>query len=31
MNRPVLSATGNLTCHCVRLRRGGELIFQKNL
>ena len=27
MNRPVLSATGNLTCHCVRLRRGDDLML----
>ena len=27
MNRPVLSASGNLTCHCVRLRRGDDLML----
>ena len=27
MNRPVLSATGNLTCHCVRLSRGDDLML----
>ena len=27
MNRPVLSAAGNLTCHCVRLRRGDDLML----
>ena len=27
MNRPVLSASGNLTCHSVRLRRGDDLML----
>ena len=27
MNRPVLSASGNLTYHCVRLRRGDDLML----
>ena len=27
MDRSVLSATGNLTCHCVRLRRGDDLML----
>ena len=27
MNRPVLTASGNLTCHCVRLRRGDDLML----
>ena len=27
MNRSVLSASGNLTCHCVRLRRGDDLML----
>ena len=27
MNRPVLSASGNLKCHCVRLRRGDDLML----
>lgn len=27
MNRPVLSVSGNLTCHCVRLRRGDDLML----
>ena len=27
MNHPVLSASGNLTCHCVRLRRGDDLML----
>ena len=26
MNHPVLTASGNLTCHCVRLRRGDDLM-----
>ena len=26
MNRSVLSAAGNLRCHCVRLRRGDDLM-----
>ena len=27
MNRSVLTATGNLACHCVRLRRGDDLML----
>ena len=27
MNRPVLTASGNLKCHCVRLRRGDDLML----
>ena len=27
MNRPVLTASGNLTYHCVRLRRGDDLML----
>ena len=27
MNRSILSASGNLTCHCVRLRRGDDLML----
>jgi len=27
MNRPVLSVSGNLKCHCVRLRRGDDLML----
>ena len=27
MNRPVLTVSGNLTCHCVRLRRGDDLML----
>ena len=27
MNRPVLTAAGNLTYHCVRLRRGDDLML----
>ncbi len=27
MNRPVLTTSGNLTCHCVRLRRGDDLML----
>lgn len=27
MNRSVLSASGNLKCHCVRLRRGDDLML----
>ena len=27
MNRPVLSASGSLTYHCVRLRRGDDLML----
>lgn len=27
MNRPVLTSSGNLTCHCVRLRRGDDLML----
>ena len=27
MNRPVLTAFGNLTYHCVRLRRGDDLML----
>jgi predicted DNA-binding protein with PD1-like motif len=27
MNRPVLSSSGNLICHCVRLRRGDDLML----
>lgn len=27
MNRPVLTASGDLKCHCVRLRRGDDLIL----
>ncbi len=26
MNRSVLTASGNLTCHCVRLHRGDDLM-----
>ena len=27
MNRLVLTVSGNLTCHCVRLRRGDDLML----
>ena len=27
MNRSVLSVSGNLKCHCVRLRRGDDLML----
>lgn len=27
MNLPVLTASGNLKCHCVRLRRGDDLML----
>ena len=27
MNRPVLTVSGSLTCHCVRLRRGDDLML----
>ena len=27
MSRPVLSTAGNLKCHCVRLRRGDDLML----
>jgi len=27
MNRPVLTASGNLKCHCVRLRCGDDLML----
>lgn len=27
MNHPVLTASGNLRCHCVRLRRGDDLML----
>ena len=27
MNRPVLTASGNVTYHCVRLRRGDDLML----
>ena len=27
MNRPVLTASGNLTYHCIRLRRGDDLML----
>ena len=27
MNRSVLTASGNLKCHCVRLRRGDDLML----
>lgn len=27
MNRMILSTAGNLTCHCVRLRRGDDLLL----
>ena len=27
MNHPVLTASGNLTCYCVRLRRGDDLML----
>ena len=27
MNRPVVSVSGSLTCHCVRLRRGDDLML----
>ena len=27
MNHPVLTASGNLKCHCVRLRRGDDLML----
>lgn len=27
MNRSILTASGNLKCHCVRLRRGDDLML----
>ena len=27
MNRPILTASGALVCHCVRLRRGDDLLL----
>ena len=27
MNHPVLTTSGSLTCHCVRLRRGDDLML----
>ena len=26
MNRPVVTSSGSLTCHCIRLRRGDDLM-----
>ena len=27
MNRPIVTASGALVCHCVRLRRGDDLLL----
>ena len=27
MNHPVITASGNLKCHCIRLRRGDDLML----
>ena len=27
MNRPVVTSSGSLTCHCIRLRRGDDLML----
>ena len=27
MNHPVVTSSGNLTCHCIRLRRGDDLML----
>ena len=27
MNHPIVTASGNLKCHCVRLRRGDDLML----
>ena len=27
MNRPVVTSSGSLTCHCIRLRRGADLML----